>query len=154
MSECTCTDWWKECNWTDEMEGFNVPHSQLCKLQKLPSNPKQLEGDKKVKVQYIPPMAIIALGEALGEGGVKYGPFNWRDMPVEALTYVGGMLRHILAYVDGENIDPESGKHHLAGVMANAAIVIDAESCGSLIDNRPKKGAAGARIRELANVKI
>lgn len=118
------------------------------------ANPKQAQGDKKIKVQYIPPSAIIALGEALGEGGVKYGPFNWRDKPVEALTYVGGMLRHLLAYIDGEDIDPEGNKPHLAGILANAAILIDAQHCDTLIDNRPKKGWSGEKIRQLANVKI
>lgn len=118
------------------------------------ANPKQANGDKKVKVQYIPPIAIIALGEALGEGGVKYGPFNWRDKPVEVLTYVGGMLRHLLAYMDGEDVDPEGGKLHLGGLMANAAILIDATHCGTIIDNRPEKGHAGERIRELAGVKL
>jgi hypothetical protein len=118
------------------------------------ANPKQANGDKKVKVQYIPPSAIIALGEALGEGGVKYGPFNWRDKPVEVLTYVGGMLRHLLAYMDGEDVDPEGGKLHLGGLMANAAILVDATHCGTIIDNRPKKGHSGDRIRELAGVKL
>lgn len=117
-------------------------------------NPKKIHGDKKVKVQYIPASAIIALGQALGEGGDKYGPFNYRESKVEALTYIGGMLRHLLAYADGEDIDPEGGKPHLAGLMANAAILIDTKSCGTLIDNRPKLGNAGAHLRELAGIKI
>jgi len=122
-------------------------------MTKVP-NPKQVHGDKKVKVQYIPPSAIIALGQALGEGGDKYGPFNWRNNPIECLTYIGGCMRHLLAYMDGETIDPEGGKHHLAGALANLAILIDAESMGTMIDNRPKSSNAGAKIRELAGVKL
>jgi hypothetical protein len=113
-------------------------------LQQIPPNPKQLYGDKKLPLHWVPPAALCALAKALGEGGRKYGPYNWRDQPVEVMTYVGGTLRHLAAWVDGEEIDPDSaeGKKHLDGAIASLAILIDAIESGYAIDNRPKPGAA------------
>lgn len=107
-------------------------------------NPKQQWGDKKLKVQWVPPSAICALAQGLGEGGAKYGPYNWRDEPVETMTYYGGAMRHLLAWLDGEDIDHDSkeGKTHLAGALSSLAILIDAIESGYAIDNRPKKGGA------------
>ena len=112
-----------------------------------PSNPKQAFGDLKVPLQYIPPTAIVALGIGLAEGGRKYGPFNWRDIPVEYMTYVGAVMRHLQAWIDGQDFDPDSGNPHLYHAIASLAILIDAEAENNLrdgkhIDNRPSFGAA------------
>lgn len=117
------------------------------------TNPKQAYGDKKVGLQWVPPALLIAAGQAFVDGKKKYGAFNWRDKPVEVMTYVGAMLRHTLAYLDGEDIDPESGNPHLSGVVASAGILLDSLAAGTLIDNRPIKGTAGQKIRDLANAK-
>lgn len=116
-------------------------------------NPKKAFGDAKPPLGYVPSSAIIGLGVAFGEGADKYGPFNWRESPVEAMTYVHALLRHAMMYVDGEDVDPEStrGKTHLDGIMACAAILKDATELGNLIDNRPPKGPAPRLLRAPPN---
>jgi hypothetical protein len=104
------------------------------------ANPKQAYGDKKVPLQFVPPVAEVYLGLALKEGARKYGAYNWRDTSVESMTYIGAARRHIGAFLDGEDIDPESGNPHLAHAMASLAILVDAQENGTLIDNRPKAG--------------
>ena len=108
----------------------------------LPPNPKQAYGDRKVPLHLVPPALGIYAAEALGEGAAKYGAYNWRKDKVEALTYVGAALRHLAAYLDGEDVDPDStrGKKHLAGAIASLAILVDAQEGGFLIDNRPPPG--------------
>lgn len=108
------------------------------------SNPKQAYGDLKVPVQFVPWALVLSAARGNGEGARKYGAYNWRTTKVEALTYVGAMMRHMAAWVDGEEIDPESkeGKHHLDGLAASLAILLDALHGGFLIDNRPPKGPA------------
>lgn len=108
------------------------------------ANPKQAYGDLKVALQLVPPALVIHAAKALKEGAGKYGPYNWRKTKVEALTYVGAILRHLAAYQDGEDLDPESatGKSHLDGVAASLAILLDAQDGGTLIDNRPPAGPA------------
>lgn len=114
-------------------------------------NPKDLMGAKKVPLDLLPTAALVEMARALGEGGRKYGPFNWREpgKPVQSRTYTGAAMRHILAYSDGEDIDPESGIPHLALAMAGLGILIDAQACGNWVDNRPPKAPTGARMREL-----
>lgn len=112
-------------------------------------NPKKLYGDLKAPLQLVPPAAMLATAFGLAEGAAKYGAYNWRDQPVEAMTYIGAIYRHLAAYVEGEDFDPDSaiGKTHLEGAIANLAILIDATDAGTLIDNRwgkIKKSARGA----------
>lgn len=112
-------------------------------------NPKQAYGDKKVPLQTVPPALIIGAARAFSEGAKKYGPFNWRNTKVEAMTYVGAIQRHLAAYIDGEDVDPESitGKLHLEGIAACVGILLDAQAGGFLIDNRPPEGPAPELVR-------
>ena len=77
----------------------------------------------------------------LKEGARKYGAFNCRTLTVEAETYLGATLRHLMAWQDGEDTDPDSGNPHLSHAMASLAILVDALESGNAIDNRPPKGA-------------
>ena len=116
-------------------------------------NPKKAYGDAKLPVHLVPPALVLGAAKALGEGAAKYGPYNWRSTRVEAMTYVGAMLRHIAAYLDGEDIDPESstGKTHLDGIAGSLAVLMDATYSGYLDDNRPPKGAAPRLVRTPAD---
>lgn len=113
-----------------------------------PANPKQAYGDKKVATWAVPPALTLGAAKAFGEGAAKYGAFNWRLSKVEAMTYVGAMQRHLAAYVDGEDVDPESttGKLHLEGIAACVGILLDCQYGGFLIDNRPPKGPAPGMV--------
>lgn len=135
-----------------ENEGGAIRPGAVIKTDNLrgPVNPKQIYGDKKLPIQWVPPAAICAMARGLGEGGRKYWPYNWRDNPVELLTYYGATMRHLLAWLDGEDVDPDSkeGKTHLDGAIASLAILIDAAESGYAIDNRPNKGAAPRMLLE------
>lgn len=102
------------------------------------ANPKASKGIKKSQLQLVPTAIKIALAEAFEEGAEKYGPFNWRKIPVEIMTYLGAIERHLELYKNGEDIDPESGKPHLSGILASAGLLLDSWITGGLIDNRPK----------------
>jgi hypothetical protein len=104
-----------------------------------PPNPKQAMGDAKIQMQLVPPSVKIALARGLVEGAVKYGEWNWRDQPIQVMTYVGSLERHMAAWIEGEEIDPDGdGKTHMEGAIASLAIIIDSISCGSAIDDRPQ----------------
>jgi len=113
-------------------------------------NPKQAHGDRKPALHLVPPALSIGAARAFAEGAAKYGAFNWRHTKVRASTYIAGILRHALAYLDGEDLDPEStrGKHHLEGVAASLAILMDAKDGGFLIDDRPPAGPAPKLMRD------
>lgn len=107
----------------------------------LPPNPKQIFGDKKPPLGYIPLSAQLAELEALYDGKLKYGPLNWRDQPVEAMTYIEAIFRHTQLYKVGEEITRDTLVSNLGAVKACCTILIDAALHGTLIDNRPKSQA-------------
>lgn len=111
-------------------------------MSTTPANPKQMYGDMKLPVQLVPPSLNAYAAWSLSEGGIKYGPYNYRDSDVEAMTYIGAILRHCFDYLDGQNIDPDSiiQKPTLAGIAGSVAVLIDATERGRIIDNRPAPG--------------
>ena len=117
-------------------------------------NPKTAYGDRKAPVHLVPPIAIVKEANVFKLGAKKYGPFNWREHTVSSSVYYGAALRHLMAYWDGEDIDPESGETHLAHARACLAILLDAEANQKLNDNRPLKGSTGEFIREAEKAAI
>lgn len=114
---------------------------------KLPANPKQAFGDKKLPLHAVPPAleAYAALG--FREGIFKYGYFNYRHIEVEVMTYVAAIKRHLDEWIDGEELTEDSKIPHLAAVAADLAILIDATTRGKAIDNRPPPGAFGEILK-------
>ena len=110
--------------------------------QPVDNNPKARLGALKAPLHLVPPSVKIALSEALADGATKYGAYNWRDEPISVSTYKGGLERHMDAYWDGEEFAEDSGVHHLYHALANIALMIDARSVGTLVDDRPTAGAA------------
>lgn len=100
-------------------------------------NVKTAAAANKPKTSAVPPIAIMALGSAMQNGADKYGKFNWRGTEVTASVFYDAMMRHLAAWYSGENFAPDSGVHHLAHLMAGAAIVLDAEHNKVFIDDRP-----------------
>lgn len=118
-------------------------------MSTLGTNPKDLIGVKKPPVDLVPPALIINVAEAMRNGAEKYGPYNWRDNAVQARIYVGAAMRHLLAWLDGEEYTEDSGVHHLAHAAACIGILLDAQATGNLLDNRPTKGATATLIKQL-----
>ena len=108
------------------------------------NNPKSAYGIKKPPLHLIPPAAKVEHAAAMGVGAQKYGPYNWRETAVAASVYVAAAERHIDAWWDGEDLDPETLVNHLGHAMACCGILIDAIATGNLIDDRPQvQGLAG-----------
>jgi nucleoside 2-deoxyribosyltransferase len=71
----------------------------------------------KPRVDLLPTKPLLAVGRVLGFGAVKYKPHNWR-LGLSWSDTLGSALRHILAFADGEDIDPESGECHIDNALA------------------------------------
>lgn len=115
----------------------------------LPENPKDSQGGSKPDTSLVPPIALLQTALAFEDGASKYGPYNWRSKPVRTRVYVAAAQRHLSQYLDGEDVDPVSGVHHLAHLSACAAILLDAEGVGNLIDDRPPAGSSGSFVRRV-----
>jgi hypothetical protein len=111
-------------------------------------NPKTGAGLRKPPLHLIPSSALIELALSMALGAKKYGPYNWRSQGVSSTVYLDAMERHMRCFLDGEDIDPDSGGSHLGNIMACCAILLDARACGKLNDNRPAPGEFARLVRE------
>jgi hypothetical protein len=103
-----------------------------------PNDPKGAAGALKTPLGLIPPCAMNQTALVHKFGASRYGPFNWRDTRVCASTYVNAIMRHLNAWRDGEDLDPESGISHIAHISCSCNILMDADYCGTLMDDRNK----------------
>lgn len=101
------------------------------------SNPKYLAGIKKVPLHCIPTGPLFELGLAMLEGSRKYGRHNYRAIGVRASVYYDAATGHIIDWWEGDDIDPDSGIHHLIKAMACLAVVRDSMLMGNFNDDRP-----------------
>lgn len=124
----------------EETDGFHVKATlSEVKLERTPedANVKTAAAASKPRVAAVPPIAIMALGAAMQTGADKYGYFNWRSTSVTASVFYNAMLRHLEQWYSGEQHASDTGVHHLAHLMAGAAIILDAEMNNVFKDDRP-----------------
>lgn len=111
------------------------------------SNPKYDAGIKKAPLHCIPTGPIFELGLAMLEGSRKYGRHNYRAVGVRASVYYDASIGHIIDWWEGEDIDPDSGVHHLIKAMACLLVVRDSMLMGNFNDDRPLKYTNGLKGR-------
>lgn len=102
-----------------------------------PSNPKDAFGSAKAPLGLIPDTGDIDVAMAFLEGALKYGRFNWRVAGVRASIYNDAIRRHLKKWWNGQNRDPATRVKHLGNLRACVDILLDAELCGMLDDDRP-----------------
>jgi hypothetical protein len=103
------------------------------------SNPKDLVGQTKCPLGLAPDTADAEVAMAFLEGALKYGRYNWRIAGVSASVYNDAMDRHRSKWWNGQDRDPITKVKELASVIACAKILLDAELCGMLNDDRPPR---------------
>ena len=107
------------------------------------TNPKDAVGTKKAPLSTLPAPVMFELGLALLEGARKYGRHNYRIAGVRASVYYDALMRHLGAWWEGEDIDPDSGLSHVIKAMACLVVLRDSMLIGNWKDDRPPKLKAG-----------
>jgi hypothetical protein len=104
----------------------------------MKQNPKLIQAlkDGKAPLEYLPTTCFDADARVHKHGADKYGVRNWRRDKILASTYYAASMRHLKAWFEGEDIDPDSGEHHLTHMRACGAVFLDAERHGCVIDDR------------------
>ena len=83
----------------------------------------------------IPRSALIAEANVLAFGARKYAKHNWRG-GMDWSRLIDAALRHITAFNDGEDADPETGISHLAHARCCLGFLIEYAEKGLGRDDR------------------
>lgn len=92
----------------------------------------------KPPLAYIPKAALDAEGAAFAYGAKKYDGWNYK-LGIPVTRTLSAALRHIVQFLDGEDVDSESGAHHLGSARANLAMALDTLAHHPSFDDRFKK---------------
>jgi hypothetical protein len=79
------------------------------------------------------------VGVAMLEGACKYGRHNYRKSGVRSSVYYDATRRHLEAWWEGQDIDPESGLSHVTKAIASLFVLRDAMIRDMVEDDRPPK---------------
>lgn len=102
-----------------------------------PSNPKDALGINKAPMSCVPTTVLHEMGIGMLEGALKYGRHNYRAVGVRASVYYDAAMRHLNAWWEGQDIDPESGLSHITKLLTSIAVLRDSMIRGNLEDDRP-----------------
>ena len=110
-----------EINYDLTVTGSAVENSQLQPvIPKLGKGKKNDRADNKPMMSLVEAEFVNKVAAVMTYGAKKYGKFNYRG-GLEYTRVLDAALRHIYAYIEGEDKDPESGLCHIghAGACLN-----------------------------------
>jgi hypothetical protein len=101
--------------------------------------PKALTYDEnKAPLAYVPWAAIDEMALVQAYGQKKYGDFYNYKKGLEVGRNLSCAIRHIRDFMNGVDVDSESGRSHLAHAMCRLAFTIQNMRDGTAIDDRWK----------------
>ena len=105
------------------------------------TNPKDAIGISKAPMSTVPAAVLAEVGVAMLEGACKYGRSNFRIAGVRASVYYDALMRHAMAWWEGEDLDPDSGMSHITKAIATLVVLRDAMIQDKFTDDRPPRSA-------------
>lgn len=120
-------------------------------MSSKPSNPKDAIGIRKAPMSTVSAAVLAEVGVAMLEGAAKYGRHNYRAVGVQSSVYYDATMRHLMAWWEGEDIDPDSGMSHITKAITSLVVLRDAMIQGMLTDDRaPRSAEFYGRLNDLA----
>lgn len=101
-----------------------------------PTNPKDMVGIAKVPMSVVSAPVLMEIGLGMMEGALKYGRHNYRIAGVRASIYYDATMRHLMAWWEGEDIDPASGLSHITKAITSLVVLRDAMIQNTVKDDR------------------
>lgn len=108
-----------------------------------PTNPKDALGIRKAPFSTVPCGVIAEVGIGMLEGALKYGRHNYRVMGVRGSVYFDAAMRHLTAWWEGEDIDPDSELSHITKAICSLVVLRDAMIRANWADDRPPPSLPG-----------
>jgi hypothetical protein len=91
----------------------------------------------------------MELAVAMYEGDRKYGRHNYRATKIVAEDYYNALQRHMMAWWEGEDEDPDCGLSHITKAIATLVVLRDAMMRDMWVDDRPPRGMDGMVMEDL-----
>lgn len=92
---------------------------------KLPESTAIKHDSGKANWSLMPWEAVEEINKVLEFGANKYAAHNWQQGEGFRYTRVlNSLLRHVFAYMRGEDLDPESGLSHMAHAGCNVLFIL------------------------------
>jgi len=103
------------------------------------TNPKDAVGSGKVPFSTVSAQVMAEVGLAMLEGARKYGRHNYRVAGVRASVYYDGTMRHLTAWWEGQDMDPDTDDQvsHITKAIASLTVLRDAMLNDMWTDDRP-----------------
>lgn len=120
MYHCYFCDF--DCDWAKQMEEH---------LEEKHSKQGVKHDQSKPDLSLLPREFLVEVARAFEHGEKKYGRYNYRN-GMDWHRILAAALRHLVAWNEGENLDPESGNNHLghAGACIAMLLVYQSRSLG------------------------
>ena len=83
----------------------------------------------------LPRIPLIEIAKVLDFGAAKYKPHNWRG-GMKWSRLASALLRHIFAWLEGEDADEETGLSHLSHAGCCLIFLLEYEARGLGEDDR------------------
>ncbi len=100
------------------------------------SEGKKFDQDKP-RMDLLDTEALTQIARVMGMGAKKYGDHNWRG-GLAWSRVIGAAMRHLTAFNNGEDLDPESGLSHLAHLGCCVMFLLNYTKTHQKLDDRFK----------------
>ena len=140
MSDCNCEHWQTcdVCRPKAITKVVPVATGYGVTPEAMATGGVKYDGDKP-RMDLLDPYAIEQLSHVLTFGAKKYDAHNWRKGIAKG-RLIAAALRHLFAYLRGEDKDPETGLSHAAHAMCCCMFLLGLEHRVEL-DDRWKEQA-------------
>lgn len=109
----------------DEKEILKTPSEDQTQLEDRPETEyKNDKLDDKLRWDLLPMSEIEDIVKLYHRGAKKYKPDSWKQLNDGFNRYRAALLRHMMAYLNGERYDKETGSNHLTAVAWNAIAML------------------------------
>jgi hypothetical protein len=119
-------------------DGYSLTRNGY-KIDNAPAPRALTYDDGKAPLAQIPWAAIEGMAKVQAYGHKKYKDFNNYRKGMEVMRNLSCMLRHVKEYIEGNDLDEESGEPHLNHALTRLAFVIQNIADGTATDDRYKK---------------
>lgn len=106
-------------------------------LQGAPLNEGTKHDTDKIPCELLSPIALLGAAQVLAYGAKKYAAHNWRQ-GLAWSRIIGAIIRHLFAFMMGEDLDSETGLPHADHILCEAMFLSELYRTRKDLDDRYK----------------